>query len=187
LFVAMPLPSKAVDVVAGLVADLRTRLADAETVRWVRMDGLHLTLRFLGPVPGPGIPPLARTVDDVAREGSPFDVAISGGGAFPSIARPRILWLGLTAGATELSSLARSLGARLETLGWPSDDRPFRAHLTLARCDGVRAGPAVARELTAVAEPLDLRFEVDRLVLFESLTGGGRARYVPVHEAALLA
>jgi 2'-5' RNA ligase len=185
LFVAMPLPSEAVDVVVSLVADLRRRVPGAETVRWVRMDGLHLTLRFLGPVEEDGIPALSSAVDDVAQEQSPFGISISGGGAFPAIARPRIIWLGITTGAADLASMAGRLGSRIETLGWAAEERPFRAHLTLARCDGVRAGPAVARELTSIAESLDLSFQVGSLVLFESLTGRGPARYVPVHEAKL--
>jgi 2'-5' RNA ligase len=185
LFVATPLAADAVEAVAALVADLRRRVADAATVRWVRMDGLHVTLRFIGPVDEPRIPALAAAVDDVARHQGPFRVSISGGGAFPAPARPRLLWLGLTGGVAELSSLATRLGSRLEALGWPPDERPFRAHLTLARCDGVRAGPAVARELALVAEPLTVEFEANRVVLFESLTGRGPARYLPVHEARL--
>jgi 2'-5' RNA ligase len=66
--------------------------------------------------------------------------------------------------------------------GWPRDERPYRAHLTLARSDGVRAGPAVARHLIEAAEAIRAPFRAESLVLFESITGGGPARYEPVHE-----
>jgi 2'-5' RNA ligase len=185
LFIAVPLPEAAIGVIAELVGGVRQRVPGADTVRWVRLDGLHVTVRFLGPVEEASVERLIRVVDDVAGSSPRFEVSVSGGGAFPAMGRPRALWLGLAHGADALAALAADLGPRLEPLGWPLDDRPFRAHLTLARSDGVKAGAAVARELRASAEHLELRFLADRLVLFETLTGGGPARYVPLHEASL--
>ena len=69
--------------------------------------------------------------------------------------------------------------------GWPAETRPFRAHLTLARADGVPAGAAIGARLEAAAAGLDVAFELDRIGLFESLTGGGPARYEPLELAVL--
>ena len=63
--------------------------------------------------------------------------------------------------------------------------RPFRPHLTLARSDGVRAGSLVADRLAAALGDRTIPFVVDDLGLFESVTGGGPARYVPVTSAPL--
>jgi len=95
----------------------------------------------------------------------------------------------VTGGVDEIASLAAAISAELTAAGWPVDDRPFRAHLTLARSDGVRAGPAVAQALGQAAADLDFAagFTADRIVLFESRTGQGAARYEPLHEARLLA
>ena len=75
--------------------------ADPEVrdVRWVRLDGLHLTLRFIGPVEESASTALAAAVDAAAAGPSTFDVTIEGAGAFPSDARPRTIWLGVTEGA----------------------------------------------------------------------------------------
>jgi 2'-5' RNA ligase len=183
LFIAVPLPEPTSAAVAALVADVRRDVAGADSVRWVRLDDLHITVRFLGGVAEELALPLGRAVDDVAADHRPFAVTISGAGAFPSPARPRVLWLGLVDGADGLARLATSLEPGLERLGWPPDERPFRAHLTLARSDGVKAGAAVASELAARAAEIRLGFEAERLVLFESVTGAGRARYLAVHEA----
>ena len=69
--------------------------------------------------------------------------------------------------------------------GWTPEDRPFRPHLTLARSDGIGSGGRTAARLTEAAGDLDARWTVDRLVLFESVTGGGPARYVPIEEVVL--
>jgi RNA 2',3'-cyclic 3'-phosphodiesterase len=184
LFVAVPLPAEAREAVAELVASLPSP-GNRRPVRWVRFDGLHVTLRFLGPTPEERVPDLVRAVDTAASTGGPFTVTLAGAGAFPSPARPRAIWLGITDGADEMAGLVRTLGGLLARVGWPAEERPFRPHLTLARADGVRAGPQTARALIAAAAGISVTFPVDRLVLFESQTGGGPARYECVHEAFL--
>jgi RNA 2',3'-cyclic 3'-phosphodiesterase len=185
LFIAVPIPDAAIEVIADLVAGVRRQVQGADSVRWVRLDGLHLTVRFLGQAPASTVRPLSAAVDAIAAARGPFEVSIAGGGSFPQPGRPRVLWLGLTDGADALAGLADALTSPLEALGWAPDTRPFRGHLTIARCDGVKAGAAVAKALQAAAQDLRLRFDARRLVLFESLTGRGPARYVPLHEAEL--
>jgi RNA 2',3'-cyclic 3'-phosphodiesterase len=190
LFVATPLEETARAAVVGLVEDVKgivqgiAREPRSE-VRWVRMDGLHLTVRFLGATDPARVAGVSAAVDAVASNVAPFRVTIGGAGAFPSAARPRTLWLGVGDGHAELANMAAHLDEVLVRNGWPHDDRPFRAHLTLARADGRREGPLVARTLEQRASPFETTFVAARLVLFESLTGGGPARYVAIHEAPL--
>ena len=197
LFVAVPLPAATCTAVTAVVDRVRERLAAADAdaatrggapggrVRWVRMDGLHLTLRFLGGTAEEHLAALSRAVDAAAAGSAAFEVAIDGAGAFPSPARPRSLWLAIVAGGDALTDLAVRIDEAVVAEGWPHDDRSFRAHLTLARTDGVRAGPLAARELADAASGLNERFLADRIVLFRSHLGGGPARYEPLHEAAL--
>jgi 2'-5' RNA ligase len=186
LFVAVPTPADVRASVAELVEAVRSQAnPELRDVRWVRLEGLHLTLRFLGPTAEEGVAGVASAVDGAAAAIDPFDIAIGGAGAFPSVARPRALWLGVTHGAVELDAAQRTLDDRLAHVGWARDDRPYRAHLTLARSDGVRAGPDVARRLIAAAAPFTTTFRAESLVLFESVAGGGPARYEPLHEARL--
>jgi RNA 2',3'-cyclic 3'-phosphodiesterase len=186
LFVAVPTPPDVREGVAGLVDSVRAAAdPNQRDVRWVRLDGLHLTLRFLGPTEEEGLSDVAAAVGRAAAATSQFDIGIGGAGAFPSVVRPRALWLAVTAGAAELGVAARTLDDHLADVGWPRDDRPYRAHVTLARSDGVRAGPAVARRLIAAAATFEASFRAESLVLFESVSGGGPARYEPLHEARL--
>jgi 2'-5' RNA ligase len=186
LFVATPVPATVRDAVSSLVDEVRgAGDPTVRDVRWVRLDGLHLTIRFLGPTREEGVPDVAAAVDRAARGLAPFDVVIAGGGAFPSAARPRALWLGIADGAAELAATAAALDDALAEVGWAREDRPYRAHLTLARSDGVRSGPQVARRLIEAASAFRQAFRAESLVLFESLSGGGPARYVPLHEASI--
>jgi 2'-5' RNA ligase len=183
LFVAIPIAAHVRESIAGLVDSVRAANdPSVRDVRWVRLDGLHLTIRFIGPTEEDRIADVTAAVDQAAQSLQPFEVVIAGGGAFPSIARPRALWLGVDGGAPELEAAARRLDDAMAERGWPRDERPYRAHLTLARSDGVRAGPAVARHLIEAAEAIRAPFRAESLVLFESITGGGPARYEPVHE-----
>jgi 2'-5' RNA ligase len=190
LFVAVPLDDTAVATVVALVDRIRAdRERDApgeRDVRWVRMDGLHLTLRFLGPTPEADVSTVAEAVRRASEGQHAFEIRIDGGGAFPNPRRPRTLWLALTAGTSELAALAGAVDRELVAAGWPASERPFRAHLTVARSDGIAAGADVARRLADGAAGLDLPSAADRLVLFESITGRGPASYEPLESVPLL-
>ena len=183
LFVAVPLPDDAVTEVRQVVERVqRAGLpAGARDVRWVRLDGLHLTLRFLGPTPDALVEPTAEAVRAVAAAiTGPIDVEFGGAGAFPAVGRPRALWLGISGGADALAALAAAVEEALAGIGWTPVDRPFRPHLTLARSDGIASGTLVAGRLVASMTDRRIRTTIDHLGLFESVTGGGPARYVPV-------
>lgn len=186
LFFAVPVPGEARLRVGELIERVQRDVGDGTArIRWVRVEGLHLTLRFLGPTPEDRLGPLGEAADALARLDAPFEVRLSGGGAFPSLARPRSLWVGVQDGADRLANLADALTGAAGECGLVLDTRPFAPHLTIGRTDGVRLGPAAARALEHAADGLAVRFEVDRIVLFRSILGGGPARYEPLHEARL--
>jgi 2'-5' RNA ligase len=186
LFFAVPVPGEARDRVGELIDRVQREVGDGTArIRWVRVEGLHLTLRFLGPTPEDRVEPLRAAAEALARAAAPFEVELSGGGAFPSLARPRSLWVGVQDGAERLASLADALTGAAGECGLVLDTRPFAPHLTIGRTDGVRLGPVAARALEHAADGLEVRFEVDRFILFRSFLGGGPARYEALHEARL--
>jgi 2'-5' RNA ligase len=195
LFIAVPLGDGAREAVARLMTGLGApadggRSPDpaappAARLRWVRSANLHLTLRFLGATAAASIPALEAAVDRTARGWAPFEARLAGAGAFPSPARPRAVFLRVGEGAASLGALADRLAAELAAAGWPPAERPFAAHLTLARSDGVPGASEAVEALAAAASSLAAAWTVDRIVLFESLLGGGPARYVPLRIAFL--
>lgn len=182
IFVAAPLPETVSSEVAAIVERVRGAgtANGGRDVRWVRLDGLHLTLRFLGPTLDDRIGAVLDAVRTTGTGAQAFEITIGGAGTFPTDARPRALWLGLRSGGEDLAKLAASVDRALVGAGWPPEAKPFRAHLTLARADGVSAGASVAARLIAAAAGLRITCPIDRIGLFESLTGGGPARYEPI-------
>jgi 2'-5' RNA ligase len=186
LFFAVPVPEAARLQVGDLIDRVQESVGDGTArIRWVRVEGLHLTLRFLGPTPEDRVEPLSAAADALARADAPFEVTLAGGGAFPSLARPRSLWVGVSGGADRLAHLADGLTAAAGECGLVLDTRPFTPHLTVGRTDGVRLGPAAAQALQDAAHDLDVRFTVDRVVLYRSFLGAGPARYEALHQARL--
>jgi 2'-5' RNA ligase len=134
----------------------------------MRPDQRHLTVQFLGRVDESVVDPLAESVTESVRRIPPFTLALGGGGAFPSPRRASVLWLGVTTGAAELAALAGAITDATAPFGFEADDRPFRAHLTLARVNRARDVRALVEQLSS--GPAEPPFTVDRVVLFDSET-----------------
>lgn len=187
LFYAVPIPQPAVDQIAEVVSAIRAEgvPGGGRDVRWVRLEGLHLTLRFLGPTLDDRIEAATQALKGATDGRSAFDISIGGGGTFPPQGRPRALWLDVRDGEEGLVGLAAEIDRELAHAGWVLEPKPFRPHLTLARSDGVPAGAAIGARLIEAADDLDVRFQAERVGLYESLTGGGPARYEPLEVVGL--
>ena len=187
LFVAIPIPPDVTARISDLVDEVKAALGpDGSKVRWVQMEGLHVTLRFLGPTPKGQIDAVAAAVDRLSGVvAAPLELRVGGAGAFPEPTRPRALWLGIRSGAEALGELSSTLTGALVEAGWAIEDRPFRPHLTIARTDGVHAGAAAGNLLVANCAELDLGFPVDEVVLYRSHLGHGSARYERLHRVPL--
>lgn len=187
LFVATPLPATATEAIAEIVEGVRALgLPDGvRDVRWVRLDGLHLTLRFIGPTLDDRIADAAAAVIKAAAGSESIRIALAGSGTFPAGRSPRAIWIGVSAGVDMLDALSGRVEAGLAERGWPLDGRPFRPHLTLARSDGIAVAPLVAGRLAAAMAGQTIACTLDSLGLFESVTGGGPARYVAIESARL--
>ncbi len=178
LFIALDLPPEVKERLTQVQKKLRRH--DRDTVRWVRPEGMHLTLRFLGEVPEGEVPPLASALARVAAAGRPFHLEARGFGVFPHLARPRVLWVGVGGDVEVLGALQREVERAVRALGYAAERRRYTPHLTLGR---VRRQAelvdllAFARELEKVQVPLLGRWQVTELLLMESELHPEGARY----------
>ncbi len=128
-FIALELDLRLREAMADLQAQLRPRLAG---IRFVHPEGIHLTLRFLGPTRPQQIARLQPSLAGAASECPPFAASISGVGTFPDRGSPRVLWLAVALPEPALE-LQRSCERAARAAGFDREERPFRAHLTLGR------------------------------------------------------
>lgn len=170
LFVALELPAELRARLSSLLRSLRSDLPDA---RWVRAEALHLTLAFLGERSQGDVDALQSSLLPVFARYHPFAVRVGGAGVFPHRRAARVLWLGLD-GGDALGELQGEVSqAVTDLLDVSLDRRPFRPHLTLARCRRPWSEKAVRRFEEAAS--LRAEFEVDHGTLFESTLAPGGA------------
>jgi 2'-5' RNA ligase len=132
LFVAVELPNE----IRALLDDTIDALKNAgmdRGLRWVRPEGIHITLKFLGATDEEDLPGIVAAVRGAARPHAAFDVAVDGLGSFGSPRSLRVIWAGVGGDTTALASLADSVDEALCAVGFPREKRPYSAHLTLAR------------------------------------------------------
>lgn len=162
LFIALNLPAALRRSLWDVAAPIRNL---GLPVRWVRPDGIHLTLKFLGEVPDATEPDMRAALARAARGGTPLPLTVEGFGAFPAVERPKVIWAGIDP-APGVELLQHHVEREFEPLGFAPEGRPFRPHLTLGRAErdaGPRAfaslGPALVQlryQETALVETVDL-------------------------------
>lgn len=184
-FLAVPLREPALSEATRLLDDLATAIPRREC-RWVRRDGLHLTLHFFGELDAGRVGEVLTAIGPVAAAAPPFDLALGGLGSFPPRGAPRVVWLGAAAGVEPLSALAAGCRERLRAAGFAVEDRPFSAHCTLGRPRPGWSAAARASWAEACAREVALRpFTADAVTLFRSTVGPSGSEYSVVAELPL--
>jgi 2'-5' RNA ligase len=169
-FVALELGAEGREAIGALITSLRPRLSGA---RWVRPEGVHLTLRFLGDTSPERIATLRPLLSAAASGAELGEARLAGLGTFPGTGKPpRVLWLGIQLPPPTLSLQAECERAAV-AVGFPPEERPFRGHLTLARFR--------ERVLRPALPPVDLGvIRLRTLALIRSELRPGGAVYTPV-------
>jgi len=186
LFVALEPPEAVRRRVAALAVELRRAAGRAaEDVRWVPPENVHLTLQFLGAVPQERVADVEAAVRAAAGQVRPLSLEVRGAGGFPNARRPRVLWAGLEGDTAPLAELVRDLGRRLAPLGFPPEERPFSAHLTLGRARDTRGAPGLAGALAHAAEAAPTPWRAAEIVIVESHLSPRGPRYEALARAPL--
>jgi 2'-5' RNA ligase len=164
-FIALPLPTE----VNQLASDLQSRLrSEGLKLKWVRPQGMHLTLKFLGDIPAAFVTDVDQAMQCAVSGCGMLNLAVQGMGVFPGIKRPRVLWLGIGGELERLGELHRRLDAELERIGVARERRPFRAHLTVARVKGAVDARQLLEAVQAHGHYEPRSFAVRQMVLYQS-------------------
>ena len=178
VFVAVEIPDPVRDALTGPLASLQ-QLGDV--IRINPVDRMHLTLHFLGHLPRPIVEQLAPALAPVVARHRRFALTAQGVGAFPAMARPRVLWAGITgADLPRLNAVQAELGVALRAASVNLEGERFHPHLTLGRVRRPLRPPErpplydwTARWGAAIFGEVP----VDRVRLMRSHLGGGPPRY----------
>jgi 2'-5' RNA ligase len=117
------------------IGNIQNRLKGAcpFDVRWVKPEGIHVTLKFFGNVSGEDIRAISGVVEKNTRTMAPLNLNVKKTGLFPSLKRPRVIWIGIEGDIPSLLLLQNSLEEGFTGCGFPKEERPFRPHLTIGR------------------------------------------------------
>jgi 2'-5' RNA ligase len=174
-FVALELGAGMREALGALQASLRPRVSGA---RWVRPEGIHLTLRFLGETPPDRIETLRPSLGAAASACPPCEARVATLDTFPGRGQPpRVLWVGIEVPPAVMALQAACERAAVDA-GFPPEERPFHGHLTLARFRD--------RVLRPALPPTDLgTVRLETLVLMRSRLQPGGAVYEPIARFSL--
>ena len=162
-----PAPSEVLRTFIAIELDEATRLAlgtvqdelkprvPRGSVRWVDPAGIHLTLKFLGETPRERLSEIRTALEEACAAASPLELIIEGRGCFPNFRRPNVIWVAVRDRGNALARLQRAIEARIAPLGWPTEKRPFRPHLTLGRVNR-HASAQERAAIGAAVEALEL-------------------------------
>jgi 2'-5' RNA ligase len=140
----------------------------ATGVRWVRPEGIHLTLKFLGEVEQDRIEAIVRKAEGAIQGVGPFTVGIRGGGGFPTVKNPRVIWIGVEDHSGMLKQLQTRIEAGMAELGFTQEKRGFTPHLTVGRLRSGKGSKTVAQAIDAIRTSDLGSLEVREIILFRS-------------------
>ena len=137
-------------------------------VSWTRPQGQHLTLKFFGDISTDDVKNISAAVQNRIAPGWSLNLKIEKPGVFPDARKPRVLWCGTSGDVEKLSALQKQLDGDFAAIGFPEEDRPFRAHLTLARIKDSHGLTGLGDALTKHSAFVAGEFTCNELILFQS-------------------
>jgi len=188
LFIAVDLPEQVLDSLRRTQNKLK-KATPERAVRWVSVEGIHLTLKFLGDTPRDQVDDLASVLGEAVSTHRCFELHTHGLGCFPNLDRPRVVWAGVEGAVGLLGGLQADVEQGMHSLGFEAETRPFSPHLTLGRLsqnasrqDALRVGEAVkANQLKSPS----VSWQVDSVSLIRSELKPGGAVYTHVNSFEL--
>jgi 2'-5' RNA ligase len=141
-FIAIEVPDEVKNVVLGYINNLS---GQDKGIRWVKPEGIHITLKFLGNTDDVLSEKIIRILENIAGEFSCFQLEVSETGTFPSVNNPKVLWLGIGNGKNSLIQMSTLLENELEPLGFARENRPFHPHITIGRVKDRKTGTRIIK------------------------------------------
>ena len=164
-FIAIELPAVIKSSIESIQA--RMKLLDLP-FRWVRMENIHLTLKFLGDIQETEVERIESALNGAVEIKAPFPLSAKGVGVFPEVRRPRVIWVGVYDVEKRLAGLQNDIDKQLHRIGYAKERRPFKGHLTIGRVKRAVDGKKLSNVLDSFRTFESPPFQVDSFFLFRS-------------------
>jgi len=181
-FIAIDLDESIKDCISELLKKIDK---GSKSIRWIKRQAMHITLKFLGEIPDRKIPNIESILKNISEKYKAFPLCLIGTDSFPPGRKnPRVLWVGIEKNET-LKKLQSHLEAKLEEINFPRESRIFHPHLTLGR---VKASHNLEPTLFELEKHRDTSFgemKVKKITLFKSTLKPSGAEYSVIFESKL--
>ncbi len=158
--------------IASILSSLQSLGGDLKPVE---RENIHLTLKFLGNVPGPRLGEVKSSLQQVIF--SAFTAEIKGAGAFPNLNHMNVVWVGVNEGWSQVEQIYEQVEKLLSGLGFRREHRPFSPHITIARVRSGRKRDEVASFLQRLTEESFGTITVDKIRLKQSILSSSGPKY----------
>lgn len=172
-FIAIPIPQDIREYIGKIIENFQRELPE-NSIKWVQPDNIHLTLQFLGDISNSTLNDLVEKLED--DKFFSFNLEITQIGAFPSIFKPRVVWIGVSK-SERLNNVALYIQNLTRSLQIETDNKPFSPHFTIARIKpGIKENTldSLKKLLIKSREIERILFNVNNYCLYQSkLTPNG--------------
>lgn len=165
-FLAIEPSEEILAAIARLQEKLKREIRGA--ISWTRPQSNHLTLKFFGNIDRSSVESICASAKKQAAATPSLPLRVERMGVFPDLRKPRVLWVGTAGDSGKLALLQNNLEADFEKLGFPRENRPFRAHLTLGRIKDSGTAASIGEALKKNSEFTAGEFQAHELILFQS-------------------
>ena len=185
LFIGVDFPQQVVDALCSLQNKIRDLVRGG---RFPTPDNLHLTLQFLGETPESRVTEIHQALSAVASRHAPFQLAVDNRiGYFGSMNPVRVAWVGMKGDIAALSAMQADVASAMHELGFASEERAYKPHVTLAR-DALFLQSSLLLKNGGIDLPVPpfplMRIEQFALISSEIVQGGRRYRPLAIFRLA---
>ena len=184
-FIAIDLRQELKNILLRLIEELDEMDKEHNKIRWIKKEGMHLTIKFLGNIENEKIPEIEKALKNILEKFESFVLRLKGTGTFPPGSKnPRVLWVGIEEEET-LKALQYQIEAELEKLGFPRENRKFQPHLTLGRVKVFSNFRQTLLLLEKYRERIFGEMKVEKITFFQSKLKPTGAEYSILSEFEL--
>jgi RNA 2',3'-cyclic 3'-phosphodiesterase len=172
-FIGAGLTEEAIDQLSGVIANLDF---SSKGIKWVKPENLHITFKFLEDIDESQISLITDILDSSLKGHGSINFSIDHLGVFPTWKRPRIIWAGVSKGASALVSLSEKIEDVMQALNFEKEKRVFKPHITIGRIKSLKYPELLKKAVqTVIFESGSLA--IGHVTLYQSILSQDGAKY----------